>query len=478
VVRVRARAHRQRFGSSRVRGRAALLSFALFVIFAGVSSDAARAAVVLSEILARNSDDLADEDGDHEDWIELQNLGSESVDLEGWALSDDPDLEDRWLFPAVTRPPGDYLIVFASGKDRRAPGDELHASFRLDGDGEFVALLRPDGSIADSFAPSFPRQLTDISWGRAEVPGVGVRYVYFEDPSPGAPSSGPTRTGVVADPRFSAPRGIRSEPFDLEITSPTPAAEIRYTVDRSIPSESNGEIYTDAIRIDRTTTVRAIVYAPDHFPSAVETHTYIFPGDVVSQPTMVRAITGHPTYGPLLEGSLRAIPSVSIVTATAIRTDAEIPASIELIRPDGREGFQVMAGIKRVGGHSLGAYPKNNMRVYFRERHGGPSKLEYPLFEDVRHGERSVTSFDRLNLRSGSHDSVFYLGDAQQPPADAQYLRNRFMSDLQFEMGRPSLNGRWAHLYVNGIYWGHYHILEHPSPGHMAEHSGGEKEEW
>ncbi|TVR46037.1 MAG: hypothetical protein EA425_17545, partial [Puniceicoccaceae bacterium] len=83
------------------------------------------ASVVLNEIVASNSATIADENGDFEDWIELYNTGTEPVDLEGWHLSDDPDNHTRWTFPAgVVIAPGDYLVVWASGKDRAPAGSE------------------------------------------------------------------------------------------------------------------------------------------------------------------------------------------------------------------------------------------------------------------------------------------------------------------------------------------------------------------
>ena len=159
---------------------------------------------------------------------------------------------------------------------------------------------------------------------------------------------------------------------------------------------------------------------------------------------------------------------MAITTARAIPT-TEIKASVELIFPDGSEGFQIDAGIKRVGGHSLVSYPKNNMRLYFRERYGR-AKLKFPLFEGLRYGEGAADTFDQLTLRSGSHDSIFYLGADQQLPSNAQYLRNRWMSDMEFELGRLSLHGRFVHVYLDGTYWGHYHLMERPTNSFMASY--------
>jgi hypothetical protein len=60
----------------------------------------------------------------------------------------------------------DYLVVFASSKDRAVAGGQLHTNFKLNGNGEYLALVEPDGvSVAHEYAPRFPRQLADVSYG-------------------------------------------------------------------------------------------------------------------------------------------------------------------------------------------------------------------------------------------------------------------------------------------------------------------------
>lgn len=68
--------------------------------------------------MASNATTLADEDGDHEDWIELYNSGNEAINLDGYGLSDDYENPFKWIFPSVVIEPGEYLIIWASGKDR------------------------------------------------------------------------------------------------------------------------------------------------------------------------------------------------------------------------------------------------------------------------------------------------------------------------------------------------------------------------
>lgn len=138
--------------------------------------------ILISEFLADNETNLKDEDGDTSDWIEVYNQGTQPVDLEGWALTDRADDLMRWRFPAVTLEPGGYLLVFASDKDRQSPGRELHTNFKLRRDGEFLALVNPAGEVVSSYAPSFPAQLPDISYG---TDSDGIQR-YFPTPTPGA----------------------------------------------------------------------------------------------------------------------------------------------------------------------------------------------------------------------------------------------------------------------------------------------------
>ena len=122
---------------------------------------------MISEFLARSSDSINDEDGDRSDWIEIRNSSAEPIDLAGYALTDDPASPLKWVFPSRNLAGNAYLIVFASGKDRRDPDSELHTNFSLDGAGEYLALFAPNGLDAESEFNPFPPQLQDISFGES-----------------------------------------------------------------------------------------------------------------------------------------------------------------------------------------------------------------------------------------------------------------------------------------------------------------------
>ncbi|MBL9169838.1 MAG: CotH kinase family protein [Verrucomicrobiales bacterium] len=116
--------------------------------------------------MAANATGLADVDKEFSDWIEIYNPGQTSASLAGWSLTDDASRLQKWQFPPVSIPAQGFLIIFASGKDRRPAVGELHANFQLDANGEFLALVQPDGTtLASGLAGVFPRQVRDVSYG-------------------------------------------------------------------------------------------------------------------------------------------------------------------------------------------------------------------------------------------------------------------------------------------------------------------------
>ncbi len=74
--------------------------------------------ILINEISSSNSVHN-DEDGDTPDWIELYNYGTSDISLHNWGLSDDGDELDKWVFPNITISPKQYLLIWASSKDKK-----------------------------------------------------------------------------------------------------------------------------------------------------------------------------------------------------------------------------------------------------------------------------------------------------------------------------------------------------------------------
>ena len=232
----------------------------------------------ISEFVASNESGLQDEDGEFSDWIEIHNTGSDdSVDLAGLYLTDNDQELNQWAFPSIMLGPNEYLVVFASGKDRKTAGRELHTNFKLSADGEYLALTTGATALFD-YGPAYPPQDADRSYGIDANGGRG----YFSTPTPGAanPINGPPVVGAVS---VDVDRGFYSSSFDLTLTTETADAEIRYTTNGSKPTELTGLVYTAPITISTTTVVRASAFL-DGGSGPISTHSYIFLNDVMQQP--------------------------------------------------------------------------------------------------------------------------------------------------------------------------------------------------
>lgn len=138
--------------------------------------------VVINEFVADNETGLFDEQGNYPDWLELKNVGDETVSLTDVTLSDDDGELDKFKFASgTTIAAGDYLVVFASGSPDLG---DLHADFKLSKDGEALFLAK-DGNVVDEV--SWGAQYADISMGRA--PDGEGDFDYLLTPTPGAANS-------------------------------------------------------------------------------------------------------------------------------------------------------------------------------------------------------------------------------------------------------------------------------------------------
>lgn len=455
--------------------------------------------LVLNEFLADNGSGLLDEDASKEDWIEIYNPNAFAVSASGWKLQSGTT---TWTFPNVQIEGGAYRVVFASGKNRVNPAANLHTNFKLDQGGEYLALLKPDNSVATEFAPAYPTQRTDVSYGRSG--GTGG---FFATPTPGAANSLVTAAGLVADTSFSVKRGFFATPQSLSITCATSGATIRYTTDNSTPTDTNGTVYTGPLSVSGTTVLRARAFLSGWLPSNTDTQTYVFladvPGQVYASGT---APAGWPVAGAAqlngqairygfnttlkaqystqqLLDALTQIPSLSIVTDQANLTDGNIgiysnalqkgdgwerASSVEYLLPDNSTGFHLNCGLRIRGGASRNdGSPKHSFRLYFRKNYGEGS-LKFPL-----HGTTGTDEFETIDIRSEQNYSWATDAGTQNTA-----VREVFCRDLEGALGQPQTRSRYLHVYLNGQYWGLYMTEERSQEDYAASYFGGVSDDY
>ena len=112
--------------------------------------------VRINEAVSSNSL-FIDEDGDSPDWFELYNYGDESISLEGWTVSDKDDNPKKWVFPDISLGPKEYIVIWASGKDR---GSSNTFKTLINWGDEFKYII-PDGSTPSNWKS---KDFNDGSW--------------------------------------------------------------------------------------------------------------------------------------------------------------------------------------------------------------------------------------------------------------------------------------------------------------------------
>lgn len=125
-----------------------------FFLFIGLLSNAQN--IRINEVVSSNSV-YFDEDGDTPDWIELYNYGTQDINLENWSISDDINDLSKWNFPNVTIPANDYLLLWASDKDRA----QITTSRTLINQGDLFKYLIPSAEPSSNWTSS---TFNDSSW--------------------------------------------------------------------------------------------------------------------------------------------------------------------------------------------------------------------------------------------------------------------------------------------------------------------------
>ncbi|MBI2947420.1 MAG: lamin tail domain-containing protein [Verrucomicrobia bacterium] len=420
--------------------------------------------VVISEIMAENQTGITDEEKDPEDWIELHNRGSQPVNLGGWSLSVDREEAGQWVFPPTTIPAGGYLVIWASGKDRREPaaGQRFHTNFKLNPNGDTLQLFGPELPRAVVDELTYPEQSPNHSYAR-QAGATHEAWSYFAVATPGVANGVSTVTGKVDEVHFSVERGFFNAPFNLSLASRTPGAEIRYTLDGSPPAPTNGVVYLSPIQITTTRIVRATGFAPNQLPSRLRTHTYLMnqANNRRLLPVLSLVTATNHLYGR--NGIMEFNPRNTTKHGAAW----ERPVSVEWIRPEDNGGFQLDAGIRVAGGDYIrGLYTyrgsslpqtKYSYRLYFRGDYG-PGRLNYPVFPTS-----TLESFNTLHLRAGMNDHSNPL------------IKDEFIRALSLDVGLAACHGTFVYLFLNGVYKGLYNPTERVDDDFLQAYHGGSK---
>ncbi|MFK7810095.1 MAG: lamin tail domain-containing protein [Saprospiraceae bacterium] len=385
--------------------------------------------VYINEFLASNSNVNVDEFGEDDDWIELYNSSSSPVNIGGYFLTDDLINTTKWTIPAGTTIPGNgFLLFWCDNQDIQGP---QHTNFKLGSGGESVALVASDGTtVIDSY--TYGPQTANISFGRST--DGGTPWVFFGTPTPEASNGGGSTVAVM--PLATLEGGHYSNDIVVELSTTTPGATIRYTLDGSNPTSSSDE-YNNALDIDETTVLRARTFKSGMDPSRTMTHTYMY-GISHTMPIFCVSTDDDNFFGD--DGIY-----------TNWDDDIEVPCHVELYETDGTFGFRQDLGVQVHGGFSQ-SYPHKGISFVAKNQYGN-NKISYPLFPDLPYDE-----YGSFILRASGNDwskSLFRDAYATSLVKNLDEVDPMIKDpDMEFQGYRPAI------VYLNGEYFGIHNLRE------------------
>ena len=407
--------------------------------------------VFINELMSLNNV-VPDEYGETDDWVEIYNDNDTGVILDGIFISDDVADTTKWQFPEPM-----YILPKGFGMiwlDDEPSQGVNHVPFKLSSGGESVIISQLQGDelvVLDEI--TFGSLSENVSYGRA-TDGEN-NWVYFGNYTPIESNNG-SDLFLNASIDFSIGGGFYPNGTELTLSTNEPTADIRYTLDGSLPDQ-NSPIYNNALTLNSTTLVRARAFKPGYISSLQKEEFYLINNN---HDLPVVQISIDPKYlwdeqeGMYITGENGITGNCSDFVPRNWNQNWERPISIRYFEPNGVEAFRLDAGMKIAGGCSR-AFAMKPFNVFFRD-----NKVEYPVFEQLDFQE-----FKRLKLRmSGNDHPLTMVRDA------SIHAMLYDQVDLDLMAYNPVV------VYLNDEYWGFYGLREMFNKHYVEAHHGVDKD--
>lgn len=397
--------------------------------------------VKINEYSCSNISSFSDNFGNFEDWIELYNPTSSSINLSGYYLSDAVNKPNKWVFGSgVSIPANGFLRIWASGRNINT-GANLHTNFKLTQTKPEVIVLRdPSLNIVDSIV----LRPTQVGHSYGRTTDGSPTWSVFDNPTPNASNNTSIPKSYCPRPVMNYTAGFYPSAINVAISVPS-GYTVRYTTDGSTPTTGSA-LYSSPINISSTTVLRARAFSsnPNELPSFVESNTYF----------------------------INASHTVAVVSLFGDQL-ASLMAGNGGIEPEtGLEYFDVnhifkteSYGTTDKHGNDSWFYPQRGIDFVSRDQYGYNYAVRSKLFPN-----KSRKEFQRIILKAAANDNYpFECPAAGNPYAlgnpsllDGAHIRDAFCHTLSQKAKLHVDERTWSPcvMYVNGQYWGVYEIRE------------------
>ena len=440
--------------------------------------------ITLSEVLVSGyqwymGDNNRPQDRFGGEWVELHNKSDAAVDISGYSLSDTAYGAGSWVFPEGTSiaAKGYLVLKLKGGSAPDSNQDYLELNFDIKAGGEPLSLFDREENLID----------------RAMVPAsrAGVSYVkqsdgswgLTESPTPNAANADSGKKDYCPAPVLSVGSGLYHTPQSLGMEVPA-GCYVTYTLDCTTPTEQSTRYQPNTgIPIDKNLVIRARAFAEDgrSLPSDVISNTYVLvQGEATAQShdtdlNMIFLVT-EPGYlfdhnfGMYVLGNGYQGPNPPGDWTIDTRTQTRMKGANFGQRGRSWERETHFTYLAKGGSNVeyetdlmlriFGAYSRWEKQKGFSliPRKGyGDANLEYAFFDD-----RPFTSYDAVILRAGANDY------------NISKIRDVTIQSLAVDAKVNMATQAFVHcvVYLNGEYWGIYHMREKINRSFISQHYG------
>ncbi|MFZ5939254.1 MAG: CotH kinase family protein [Bacteroidota bacterium] len=423
----------------------------LLIIFLLTLSESLFAYIRLNELMAINITTKRDPDKSaYVDWVEIYNSGNETVSLEDYFLTDNQAETYKWRFPAgVKLDPNKYLLVWMDGTGINANG--IHATFGLDGMGEWLAITDLSGRVVDSVR--YGRQVANHSYGRSRS---SQSWYYMSKSSPGAVNDDAYDYLITPPPILSRESEINGQYFSLTVTPSIEGAVIYYTLDGSEPDE-NSSLYSGPVSITKNTVFRAVQAAEGYSKHWIASATFLF--NITTSLPVISLISDPENlwddYKGIYVTGLNGITGYCSDVPRNYNQDWERPVTFEYFDRDHQLAVNQDAGMKIFGGCSRGQSLKSlNISA---DKIYGKNRFNYAFFRE----KPGMDEVKTIVLRNSGNDFSYTM--MRDPMMQALVKEDMQIDGQAYE---PAV------VYLNGEYWGIHNMREKISDNYIESNYG------
>lgn len=458
----------------------------------------------INEVVIDNVTGITDDDGERSDWVELYNPNDFEINLKNYSLTDDSDNPDKWVFPDITIEAKNYLIIYASGKNKYTNCNYIHTNFKLSDDGENLYLYSQNRTEIDSI--DIPDDLqTNYSYGLAI--NKNYKYCSFTCATPGQANIAQTykiynEVKPLGNVKFSSESGFYDKNFYLTLSSENnDGIKIVYTLDGSEPNEKS-LVYQNPIlvssdlnpnnntnintRVDtfsqpesiylpksdyKGVVIRARLIKDNCLSDTIETNTYFINPDY-SLPIVSLSCNNDDLFsydkGIYVPGLFFDIwkkynPEVydDWFPVANYSQDREIKGSFEYFNKEGVRKYQQDIGVQISGNASRNNACKS-LELIAKKKYSENPKFEFDFFGGtvLNKKHEPITKYKSIVLRNSGNDfnKTMFLDAFVQNIA----IENNI--DISPQSYQPTA------LFINGEYWGIHNLRESHDEYYIESH--------